>query len=504
MEDEFDKRFSAAKTHRASRLDEEGREIYKFAFNGREIEWDGRRGQRNDPEEIFADAVSEVAEEFTGELFSTMTPENTPWVEYTAGTAIPEDEAENAREAIEAREKAISKAITASNYYHEGPTAFQDVIVGNAGIWIDQLTFGSPAVCEAVPLSETYLRLGPGGIADRFRKKKYYGYDLPALFPDADFPQVIKDKMKGKTQVTVIWGFWPTYKDPKSPVWRQEIRVDNKTIGLDKDLDDPAAVPFIVGRFNPQPNSPYGRGPARRMLPSLRVYDEMVRMNLEAMDRNLDPAYVYPHDGMLDLSDGIESGLGYPAMPGSSQEIRAIGVDGQLDYGFFSEERMYEALRRGFYRGVEQRGKTPPSASQYMGQEQKEIRRMARPAGPLWNEWGVGVLKRFEYLEMQPGGSLEGQPQLLDGKIISLRPISPLERAQAREEVMAAQSIMGMAVENLGEQAGLLIDGPTTFRNIKAKMKDTLVEFRTEEQLQQMAQAMQQMQQQQPQEPPNG
>lgn len=492
--DDFAMRFGAAKSHRAEFIDEAGREAYKYCFNGRETEWTGKKAFR-DPEEIFADAVADVAEEFYGELFSTMTPENTPWVEYEAGSAIPEDSEDEVIELIKAREKAISKALKSSNYYDEGPTAFQDAVLGTVGIWSDRYHINDPITFEAVPMSEMYLRLGPRGIEDRFRLKKYFYHDLPILFQDATWPKELKKKIKkgGKGKAEVVWGFWRDYEDPGNPVWKQAIRVDKQAIGLDLDLAGEGSCPLTVGRFNAIPNSAWGRGPAIRMLPRLRVLDELVRMNLENMDKHLDPAYAYPHDGMLDLSDGIEAGMGYPAMPGSPEQIRALGGEGNLDYGFFTEDRIEERIRDGFYREIEQRGKTPPSASQYMGQEQKQIRRMARPAGKLWSELGVGVLKRVEYLEIQPGGSLVEEPFLmLEGQIVTLRPISPLERAQAREEVLVAQSIGGMAQEMLGpEQAGLVIDGIKTMQKVKDVLKDKIVEFRSEEQIMQILQAQQ-------------
>lgn len=495
--DEFERRYKAAKASRTKLIEDEGFEVYKFCFNGREDEWLGHRGRSRDPEEIFADCVATVAEDFGGDLFHTMTPENTPWVEYEAGSAIDEDQEGAVKEFIESREKAISKALKSSNYYDEAPTAFQDASFGNVALWMDRYTMSDPITCEAVPSSELHLRLGPFGIDDRFRTKKYYYSDLPELFPGAEFKPTMADKIKNSPgKATVVRGFWLNFEDSGNPVWHQAIRVDNEDIGLDKDLGPWGSCPLIVGRFNPTPNSPWGRGPARRMLPTLRTLDELVRMNLESMDHTLDPSIIYPNDGILDLSDGLESGMGYPAMPGTAESIREIG-GGQLDYGFFAEEKIEQRVREGFYRHVPQQGKTPPSASQYMGDEQKEIRRMARGSGKLWKEFGVSVLRRVEYLETQTGGSLDGEDfEALDGKIITLRPISPLERAQAREEVLVAQSIMAMAAEGLGpEQAAVVIDGPVTMRKIKKTLKDNLVEFRTEEQIQKIMQMAQQQQQ---------
>lgn len=494
---EFKRRFAAARAHRRQHVEEDAREIYKFCFNGREREWDDRSSVSDEPEEIFIEAAATVAEEFYGELFSTMTPENSPWAEFEAGNAIEEEQAREAETQIGQFETLIARSLRSSNYYDEGPTAFQDSVVGNIAMWVDRNTLGGPLICEAIPISELYLTLGPNGLEDRFRQQMFYYHDLPQLFPEAKFPKSLKDKIEKSRggRAKVIRGFWRNYSDPYNPVWHQAIRVDGKPIGLDMDTGEEGSQPIIVGRFNPEPGSAWGRGPARRMLPLLRQFDELVRMMMEGMDRNLDPPFVYPHDGILNLKDGIEAGIGYPSMPGTGDSIQPL-LFGSLDYGFFTEERMEQKLREGFYREIEQRGKTPPSASQYVGQENKQVRRMARPATKTWREFGVGLLKRVEYLERQNGGSLQDvELPLLDDKTVIVRPISPLERAQALQDVTTADSIVGMMQERLGpEHTALLVDGPSTYRKVKETLKDRIVEFRTEEQVLQLMQAMQQQQ----------
>jgi hypothetical protein len=108
-------------------------------------------------------------------------------------------------------------------------------------------------------------------------------------------------------------------------------------------------------------------------------------------------------------------------------------------------------------------------------------------------------LRRVEYLERQAGGSLDGvKLPLLDDRTVIARPISPLERSQALQDVTTADSIVGMVNERLGpEQAAILVDGPKTYRNIKEKLKDEIVEFRSKEEITEMIQAMQ------PQQAPN-
>lgn len=501
--DEFKQRFTLAKRHRVETIENAGaREVYKFCFNGRESEWDGRTVNA-DPEEIFTDIPAMVAENFYGELFTTMTPENRTWVEYET-MDLPQDvDPGQAERQIAIYEQLMAKSVRGSNYYTEGQTAYQDAVVGTVCYWVERFNLNGRIVIEAVPLPQVYLRLGPMGIDDRFRVQKYAYKSLEAMFPGAKWPKEIARKIKdGNTRgrATVNRGFWLDYSDPEDIRWKQAVRVDDRDIGLDRILDESGEMPLVVGRFNPRPGWAYGWGPGLRALPAMRVLDELARMNLEGMDRTLDPAYVYPHDGILDLSNGVEAGIGYPAMPGSSESIRALGLEGALDYGYFSEERLTEFMRESFYQSVTQRGKTPPSASQYIGEEQKDLRRMARPAGKLWEEAGVGLLKRMEHLERQSGGLLEGlQAPLIEDGIISPRPISPLERATAREDVLTAQSIMSMAFDVLQEQTPMILNAEKTLANIKSKLNDQLVEFRTEDEIRELMQQQQGMPDEQPQ-----
>lgn len=216
--DEFAKRLAAAKAHRREYIEDAGREVYKFCFNGREIEWDERATYRNnqEPEEIFSDFPATIAEEFHGELFSTMTPENAPWVSYESGNAIEQNAVDDVKSELTDFEKVIAKSIRSSNYYSDGMTAFQDAVVGNVAMWVDKPTLSGPSNARAIPISKLYLRYGPAGVEDRFFCESYYYRDLPQLFPDATFPREMQDKIKNSNGMAkVVWGFW---RDRKSVV----------------------------------------------------------------------------------------------------------------------------------------------------------------------------------------------------------------------------------------------------------------------------------------------
>lgn len=130
---------------------------------------------------------------------------------------------------------------------------------------------------------------------------------------------------------------------------------------------------LLVGRFNPQTGKPWGRGPGRRALASFRVSDQLAEDVLSAADQSLRRTLIYPDDGFLDLSEGIEAGRAYPAARSFDRNsIFDLSRDVNVDQGWFSEERMEDRLRRLMYQdGPRQRGETPPTAAQWVDERRR-------------------------------------------------------------------------------------------------------------------------------------
>lgn len=485
-EDEFDHRFRAAKKQ-FNAVESDLRELYTFLFNGREREFNSTTKQHEDPEEIYDSTAGDTNLEFSSDLFSFMTPENQKWANFEPGSAVPEEIEDDVVETIGSYAAQVDRAIRSSNYYDVGPTVFQDFGPGTAAMWVDRNAVSEPIHIEPVPLPELKLSAGIRGVEDRFREKRCWARDLPIMFRGVAFSRKLTKKIEtaGAT-AKVIWGFWRDYSDPGNPVWVHSARVDGEPVVTDEILGPDGNCPLLVGRFNPQPGIPYGRGPAWMQLPEIRTLDALRRMVLEKLDQSVDPAFTYFRDGLLDLSEGIEAGMGYATQSPARDAVQVIGTEGNLDYGLFTINELRENIRRGFYRKPSQPGKTPPSASQFIGEEQAELRRMWRPAAPVFAELIASFLRRVEVLEVE-AGSLPSQITVKN-TLVTIRPISPLMRALSREKVIAAQSIMAIASESLGPQAGLIIDGTKTLTNIKNELGDELVIMRSADELREIAQ----------------
>jgi hypothetical protein len=311
---------------------------------------------------------------------------------------------------------------------------------------------------------------------------------LKALFDgwDADLSDPkIQEKMRKPNQTcTVLWGFWLDWDDPAQPQWRYEVTVDGILITKERMMLGPmAACPLLVGRFNPQPGKPWGRGPGWKALPDMRVLNKINEIVLSALDQAVTPTLIYPDDGMIDLSEGVEAGRAYPASRqfdrNSIFELnRAVNVD----QGWYSEKEFQDRIRAAFYQdGPRQRGDTPPTASQWLDERRRVQQRLGKPSAPLWSELIYPMIQRVEYLGVK-AGALDAEITQ-DKRVLNIQPISPLQKAQNQDQVMVARSNLDMAFSILQDQTVNVIDPIATMKNIVKASGDELTVVRTEQAL---------------------
>jgi hypothetical protein len=241
------------------------------------------------------------------------------------------------------------------------------------------------------------------------------------------------------------------------------------------------SCPLQVGRFNPQVGRPWGRGPGWKALPDLRVLDKLDETVLAGLDQSVLNTIIYPDDGFLDLSEGIEGGRAYPAHRGFTRDqIYDLSRNVNVDQGWFTEERIEDRIRRAFYQdGPRQRGETPPTASQWLDERRRVQQRVGKPSAPLWTELIYPLIQRVEYLLVESGDMESAITH--DGKSISVQPISPLQKAQNQDQVMVARSNLDLAFAILQDQTPNVIDPIMTLKNIVKTSGDTLTVVRDEQ-----------------------
>ena len=487
---EFSTRYTAAKKWRDSarpKLEE----IYSFICPGREREFSTNAlTPRDDEPETFISLPEDLSSDFASDLVTYYTPSETNWTEYLITTPVPKEAEKEVLAIVNERETEIFDLIQASNYNDIAPQVMFEAAHGTVAMWVDSAHITQPIFCETVPPSELLITPGHLGILDRFREKEVMASTLTALFDGWDvnlYDEKIKKKMeKPGSSCKCCWGFWLDWADPGNPLWRCEITVDGCRITPSEPLTlGPYAgsCPLLIGRFNPQPGKPWGRGPAWKSLPDMRVYNAVDEAVLDGLDQSLRNTVIYADDGFLDLSEGVDAGRAYPAARGFTRDqVYELQKGVNLDTGFFSEERLEERLRQRFYQdGPKQRGDTPPTAAQWMDERRRIQVRLGKPSAPLWREFFLPFVQRTEFIAVELGKIEQALTHKED--TISVQPISPLQKAQNQDKVMTSRANMELAFNIFGESVSSFIDPRQTIENhIKASGDDLTAIVEPEEQ----------------------
>lgn len=477
---EFEARFSAAKRWRQN-VEPTLREIYSFCCPGRENDFNRSRYDQSSDVTNYHSLGEEVATDLAGDLVTYFTPAEERWANYVVTAEIEEDAAEAVLALVQDREDKLFELIGASNYNDVAPQwAFEAAAHGTPAIWVSKGHISHPIFIESVPAHELYITPGYMGILDRFRAQWVNARDLEPLLDgwDANLSDPkIRAAVSRNNSVKVVWGFWVDWSDLGRPMWKMEITVQDIRVSAPAvTLGDLAgSCPLLVGRFNPQPGKPWGRGAGWKALPDLRVLDKIDEIVLTAMDDALQTTLIYPDDGFLDLSDGIVPGTAYPASRGFSREhIYELQKGTNLDYGFYSEERLESRIRTAFYQdGPRQRGETPPTAAQWLDERRRVQQRLGKPSAPLWTEMIFPLVQRIEYLAVEAGEMADAITH--DGRTITVSPINPMQKAQNQDQVMTARSNLDLGVAAMGpENLMQVIDLASTFKNIIKTSGDRL------------------------------
>lgn len=463
-------------------------EVQSFCRPGSEHDFSSSSKDQVHDAETFV-SVEDLATDLAGDLVTYFTPSEARWHNYLVTAPVNEEDAEAVMEMVKAREDDLDDLISGSNYNDMAPQwAFEAATHGTPALWVQQGHLQQPIYFEAVPPSELLITPGYLGILDRFRECTVPAQSLKALFTGFNVDlsdQQLEQKMKKPNQnVKVVWGFWVDWSDAGNPKWRCEITADGKRITPTEPLTlGPLAgtCPLLVGRFNPQPGRPWGRGAGRAALNELRVWNNVSEVVLAGLDQSISTTLIYADDGHIDLSEGVVGGRAYPANRGFTRDnIVDLSKSVNVDQGWFAEDRIEDRIRRYFYQdGPRQRGDTPPTASQWIDERRRVQQRIGKPSAPLWTEMILPMIQRIEYLGVQSAKISEALSH--NGQAISVKPISPLQKAQNQDQVMIAQSNLGLAFQTFQDQVTNFVDPLATFANIVKASGDDLTVLRKQE-----------------------
>ncbi|MBX5001880.1 phage tail protein [Rhizobium lentis] len=444
--------------------------------------------KRDDQQDELATGIGpEVSEDLATEGAAAFFPQGTNWVtsEIAKVDVVDLDAAAIADLEKDAKERdeIIFSAIRSSNFEAElGTTLDPHLAVGTVAWWIDKPTNTKPINVQTVPPRELEINVeADGSVGDRFRVRHVPGPQVASVIPEIKLPEKTQTKIKSERNcyIEIVWCFWRDWSDPEKETWTHVLLVD-KTAVHQQSFEGEGCVPLIVARMSPAPDFAWGFGPSIKALPEYRVLDVITAATQDRVDIAISPPIGYPDDGVTDFEGGLEAGKAYPMRPGSGRDVTSLYFGGDPDIGFYTASDLERRIKRKHFADYpEQKGDTPPTATQWADEMVKAQRRIGTPGKKFWREGPYMVYRRFEWL-LQKDGAIEDVA--IDGKKLTLIANNPATQAADNQKVQVAGNLLTMSKSFFPETSAAAIDERATIDNLKKLMNDEVVVLRNETQ----------------------
>ena len=438
----------------------------------------------------FDNELEIIAEDFASDMISTFTPRHERWVMFEPAEDLSEGQKREIGPQLSAIGAAVFAEIERSNYWDAAQECFAFWGVTAMAVAVSDMGPLNPLHFQPIELPDLLMERGPdGSVTAAWREMSLTQAEQNQLWGQArpdQFPQH-NGKTKDK-KCKVIEGCDRDWSTPGVQRWNYRILVDGKE-RLKESYEGAGSCPIITCRFRQQADSAWGPGPFKKATPRARVLDELAYLNLKGLGRAIDPAFSYEDDGLANFDGGMEPGKAFARAAGSKPP-EAFLPDVRFDASFFAADEMRKGMRRSTYQDrPEQSGDTPPTLGQWMDEKAWNTRRKELPRDRCVREWVLPIIERVAWIKAArgelPSVTLKG------GRIVTVRPISPLSKAKDLEDMNLTGQLLQMATSiGAAKQTGLPIDARATMENLQRTARERHIVMQSDEQIaQEMAMA---------------
>lgn len=221
--------------------------------------------------------------------------------------------------------------------------------------------------------------------------------------------------------------------------------------------------PYQVARWRVRTGETYGVGPGLRMLPEVRMLNEMFKTVMKAAQKTIDPPLQMPDNSFIGPVRTMPSGINY-YRSGTADRIEPINTDSRIDIGLEMLERQREIIREGFFNDAfditsDSDGVNVKATFTHQRRDDK-FRKLAPVQSRLGQELLQGAIERT-YAILERRRVLPEPPEVLADKPLSIEYVSPVARAMRTTEADDIMRLLELAAP-LGEIS------PDSLHNIDA------------------------------------
>lgn len=294
---------------------------------------------------------------------------------------------------------------------------------------------------SARPIAEAVFDEDEKGMPNSlYRCYEFSGHQMLNYFGEDKFPQDIVEKFKkdSYSKHEVIHAIIPNdnYNPFKNsfgnkPFASVYVYKEKKLIIKEKGYEDfPAAIP----RWTKQSYERYGRSPAMKCLPEVKLLNEVKKTMIISAQKQIDPAMQAPDEGMvLPLRTGPGAINYYRA--GTKDRVEPLITGGRVDFAQQFIEDLKSQIKQSFFIDQLQLRDGPQmTATEVLQRTEEQLRTMGPILGRLHNELLKPIIERTFGLLYRSGNLPSGMPESLRGKVLKIKYSSMIARSQRSTE----------------------------------------------------------------------
>jgi hypothetical protein len=495
--EQFLRRYQSARRHWsevASLFDE----LYEFCLPLRERPFGAKTASARKTDRLFDSTAPVALADFASQRVEDVWPTDQKPIDLLPGRDVPPDQQEAVRSRLADVATLLIEEVNNSNFREAAVEASLDYGVATGVMLIDEGDALDPLKHRALPLTDAILGLGPYGEHDAlYRARKVKAYEIPVLWPNANLSESLRQKIFSNEnpdqEVELVEGYYRDWTRPKEEVWVYCCVHPDETHELVRsEASGIGSKPFVSFSFMRVPNETYGRGPAQLALPDVRSLNVLQELLLEHLDMAVGGLWSYESDGVMNVDAiQIQAGTVIPKMRGSAG-LESVEIGGNPQFGAVERDRLQQAVERVFFKlDLGPTDKTPKSATEILQRVADRAGRLSGPNSRLVKEFLFPYVRRALFILKKKG--LLKLPAL-DRGLVNIRPLAPITRAQAQDDILRHVRFAEFLIQTVGPQvANLIIKGEDFGVYLGQKMGVEPRVIRTTLERQQLAKVMAQL-----------
>lgn len=420
------------------------RDCYEYTMPQREtFSWTAPGSKRGS--ELFDSTGQECVYTAANNMQSLLCPSWKNWCMMTAGADVLPEEAESS-DTLDLLQETTETAFGYLNHSNFGivvPEVFLDLQVGTGGISLDEGEDDQPLVFDSMPLSLLEIEEGPfGTIETTFMKRSPPGRNLERMYRGlkmADLPESMRNKIKRKPDEPIDIVQAVVYHPKTKNYYGIVFDCEGQNIIWSYNYE--TSSPHIIARASVTSGEIYGRGPVMWALPDIKTLNAMQEFVLTHSAMQVAPPITAVSDGVINpYTASLQPNTVIPVASNDNgnPSMRVLDFGGNFQVTDKIMEDLRARVRRIMLGEMPQSGPVK-SATEWMIQDRNRLWAMGAVYGRVQTELLSKVMSRVVYI-LQKRGKIP--PIRIDGKLVTLKYVSPLARAQDDEDLLALQKTL--------------------------------------------------------------